>query len=384
MIIFRGSVKLIFKRIMRKVLEVPFLSQVDNDSSSHTSWYQECGFCAMGMVLVYLGIEGKTKGGRQLEDHLADEYGTRFGDSNRGAPLLMAKHFADYGVVDHAKYSGTVAEIRASIDRGLPVILHTDLTASGHIIIIVGYDDEKGVWIVHDPYGEYYASGYDVKVSEGKFEEYSYSLLDDKAGPDGNYWVHLIDSKHSKTAVKAIVKPEESLTSVDAKSKLLIEYSGSSGDPMVFLDAIKRQSKHLGFGIERNPFQLAYIMATVEHECAGTWEPISEWGGESTRYAPFYGRGYVQLTWKENYQKYQDILGLPLVKNPDLVKLPNVSLFILVQGMFRGVFTGLRLGHFIGGDRQHTNFVSARKIINGTDKDDEIAELAEKWLSKIS
>jgi hypothetical protein len=57
---------------------------------------------------------------------------------------------------------------------------------------------------------------------------------------------------------------------------------------------------------------LAYVLATAFHETARTMQPIEEYGkGKGKSYgAPdpqtgqtYYGRGYVQLTWKENYQK---------------------------------------------------------------------------------
>jgi putative chitinase len=51
---------------------------------------------------------------------------------------------------------------------------------------------------------------------------------------------------------------------------------------------------------------LAYILATVYHETAGTMNPIKEKGGEkylrSKAYYPYYGRDLVQTTWKANYE----------------------------------------------------------------------------------
>lgn len=67
---------------------------------------------------------------------------------------------------------------------------------------------------------------------------------------------------------------------------------------------------------------------------------------------------------------------------PELALEPDISLFILVQGMFRGTFTGYRLGNFIGSSEKATNFLAARKIINGTDKAAAIRDLALKWLPK--
>lgn len=128
--------------------------------------------------------------------------------------------------------------------------------------------------------------------------------------------------------------------------------------------------------------QIAYIMATVQHETAHTYRPIREFGGANRPYAPYYGRGYVQLTWRTNYQKYSDILGKDLVGHPDLALDPSISLFILVDGMARGIFTGRKLGQYVNVNR--TDFVGARKVINGTNKDHHIANLAQQWLTRLN
>jgi len=81
------------------------------------------------------------------------------------------------------------------------------------------------------------------------------------------------------------------------------------------------------------PEQQAYVLATVEHETNATFEPVIEaywvseqWREENLRYYPYYGRGFVQLTWDYNYDKYSDKLGVDLLADPDLVLEPNVSL----------------------------------------------------------
>jgi predicted chitinase len=93
---------------------------------------------------------------------------------------------------------------------------------------------------------------------------------------------------------------------------------------------------------------------------------------------PTRGRGYVQLTWKDNYRKYEKIMGLDLVDNPDLALEPENALFILVHGFRTGTFTGRKITDYINEDE--TDFYNARKCINGLDRAEEIAELAEKYV----
>lgn len=131
---------------------------------------------------------------------------------------------------------------------------------------------------------------------------------------------------------------------------------------------------------------VAYMLATTFHECAGTWQPISEYGkGKGLKYGSpdpvtgktYYGRGYVQLTWKDNYLTMGKILDVDLVNNPDLAMKPEIAYGIMTWGMRKGMFTGVGLPKYINGEK--CDYVAARKIINGTDKAELIAGYAVKF-----
>lgn len=128
-----------------------------------------------------------------------------------------------------------------------------------------------------------------------------------------------------------------------------------------------------------DPAQIAYVLGTVQHESG--FKPIPEIDGASAWYAPYYGRGFVQITHEANYRKYQDLLGIPLVSQPDLALRPDVAAFILVHGMRTGNFTGRKLSDYISGDNR--DFYNARRIVNGTDRASLIAGYAEQWLQKL-
>ena len=158
-----------------------------------------------------------------------------------------------------------------------------------------------------------------------------------------------------------------------------------------------------GGGADR---QLAYVLATAQHETANTMQPLAERGGDAyktrlsdvrgenpararyngndrpgdgVRYA---GRGYVQLTWKNNYRRVGERLGIDLVAQPDLALRPDIAARILVRGMRDGWFTGRRLDQYIGADR--ADFTAARRIVNGTDRAAHIAGLADAWWAAIA
>lgn len=145
------------------------------------------------------------------------------------------------------------------------------------------------------------------------------------------------------------------------------------GDTRLIIDACQSR------GVLRN--QAAYVLATAYHESAHTMKPIAEYGSrtylESKPYWPFIGRGYVQLTWKANYQKASERLGVDFVTNPSLLLQAQYAAPILVLGMIEGWFTGKKLADYI--DLQHSDFVGARHIINGIDRANLIALYATQY-----
>ncbi|GGA50968.1 hypothetical protein GCM10011385_00260 [Nitratireductor aestuarii] len=136
-------------------------------------------------------------------------------------------------------------------------------------------------------------------------------------------------------------------------------------------------------GLLRN--QAAYVLATAHWETARTMKPVREYGGEkylqSKPYYPFVGMGYVQLTWEANYRKASQILGVDFVGNPKLLLEPAHASEILVRGMMGGWFTGKKLSDYI--ILQRSDFVNARRIVNGMDKAQEIAVLAHEYDSLL-
>ena len=147
---------------------------------------------------------------------------------------------------------------------------------------------------------------------------------------------------------------------------------------------------------------LAYMLATIYHETARAMQPVREgdWPGHHTpdswrkthlRYYPYYGRGLVQLTWKENYQTateflrkfYPDEAGnIDLVNNPDQALDPKYAVAILFYGMSTGMFTGNSLHTYIHGNT--VDFVDARRIINGMDRADLIAGYANTFMAAVT
>lgn len=138
---------------------------------------------------------------------------------------------------------------------------------------------------------------------------------------------------------------------------------------------------------------VAYMLATVKRECGVKMLPIKEIGkGRGRDYDEvvkvkdpitgqerenvYYGRGFVQITWDYNYKKVGHKIGLgeKLFIEPDKALEFETAYKIMSVGMRNGLFTGVRLAQYISGTA--CDYVSSRKIINGSDHAQEIAKNA--------
>lgn len=139
--------------------------------------------------------------------------------------------------------------------------------------------------------------------------------------------------------------------------------------------------------------QVAYMLATCYHECR--FKSIVEIRAQkgTTIYrmqnkywaSGYYGRGYVQLTWKKNYEKFSPIVGLDLAKFPNLVLRPQIGARILVVGMKDGLFSGKKLADYFPGKGADVepDWLNARKIVNGTFQNELVAKAAVKILGVL-
>jgi len=157
----------------------------------------------------------------------------------------------------------------------------------------------------------------------------------------------------------------------------------------------------------------AYILATIKHETAHSWEPcyeafylnngsppdggvgspewLSELRSKAGRYeggvypaghpwagVPIYfGRGFVQLTHDYNYEKFDIVLKKPrfgtLFSGIDLLNIPEqaldkvVSMAVTSYGMLTEGFRGeppYTLSKYMGGNIEVPDFFNARDIVN--------------------
>lgn len=153
--------------------------------------------------------------------------------------------------------------------------------------------------------------------------------------------------------------------------------------------------------------QCAYLLATTAVETNWTMKPVKEayWLSEEKRRryfhkmydikgdrphvarmlgnlqpgdgAKFPGGGYTQVTGRTNYERLHDITGEPLLSQPELVLEPEIAVVALIEGALQGWWTGKKLGRYV--NLQKSDFYNARRVINGTDRAQKIADLAKQY-----
>lgn len=159
--------------MVAKSLPVAYLSQTDNSLNPNGA----CNVTVVATMQKFVGVKGNGVG--QLEDQLYS-LTVKHGINRHDAADLI-RLFNLKGVKARHTLSATEYDIKRSIDSGLPVGINGYFTRFGHFITIIGYDDYTEDWIVHDPFGEWFADGYDKNnwsyPDKGKTKRYSYGMV---------------------------------------------------------------------------------------------------------------------------------------------------------------------------------------------------------------
>jgi len=156
--------------------------------------------------------------------------------------------------------------------------------------------------------------------------------------------------------------------------------------------------------------KIAYMLATAELETGHTFNPVEEanWLSWKVRkkyfedmYDPilgknekrkkmaienentkpgdgvkYFGRGFVQITWKKNYRKMGEKFGVDLINSPEKAAEHDIAIKIMIYGCEEGKFSGVSLGDYINSKK--TDYYNARRVINGTDRASIVQGYAEK------
>ena len=108
------------------------------------------------MVLAYLGWSGRP-------DDITARFGKRRAQSPAGLASVFNQYASENGLAKRLDpiTNGSLSGLRAELDRGNPVIIHGFFTTFGHVLVVLGYDQNG--YYVNDPAGrwsEVFKGGY--------------------------------------------------------------------------------------------------------------------------------------------------------------------------------------------------------------------------------
>jgi GH24 family phage-related lysozyme (muramidase) len=167
-----------------KTLNVPYYSQRDNITQGSDNWTRTCFSSSCAMLAKFLK-PGSITGD---DDYISKR--RKFGDTTDANAQVAC--LRSLGINTRFVTTWNNAELRKSIDRGIPVpvgILHQGPSSAprggGHWIIVIGYQNDSaapggGYFIVHDPWGEINNSTGQYISTNGNKLKYSYSLFDSR------------------------------------------------------------------------------------------------------------------------------------------------------------------------------------------------------------
>jgi hypothetical protein len=174
---------------LRKVLPIKQNDQTDNSKLGRITPGGQCGYTSACMVMsAFIPQAENDKFVESFILMMDVDFINAVSNTRRGAILTnygsqIDRLLRDYLVPKKTKilpHSGTNEDIIKAIDSGSPVMAATMLTKDGHFICIIGYDNERKVWIVNDPYGQFsFSDSKYAKIGKnsGAGVEYPYTLL---------------------------------------------------------------------------------------------------------------------------------------------------------------------------------------------------------------
>lgn len=172
----------------------------------------------------------------------------------------------------------------------------------------------------------------------------------------------------------------------------------SDAEASRFVNFLKGIRENRFSGALTNP-EIAYLLATVRHETAFTYQPTEERGSETylkERYfkdqnirralgnttdqdaVDFRGRGYIMVTGRRNYEIVGKAIGVDLIAKPDVLMQPDIALKVLLTCfVIERCFTGKLMSDYLS--RDPPDYVNARRVFNGVDQAPKIADYAKRF-----
>jgi hypothetical protein len=168
------------KQPARNPLPTPYQSQRDNYRDASRTCFSSS--CAMLLMTLKPGVI-----------HSDDEYiKTVFSIGDTTDASVQIKALQQYGIKAKFVTTGNRELIQRQIDAGKPVpagFLHhsnyQNPSGAGHWLCIIGYDNQRGGYIVNDPWGEMNVASGVYSSTSGAKQLYPYATWEPRWMPDG-------------------------------------------------------------------------------------------------------------------------------------------------------------------------------------------------------
>jgi uncharacterized protein YvpB len=176
-------------------LPVKYYNQIDNSTNLFGTGYRQCNLTTCAMALNYL----LQRYGQKNLDKLAEEGGFKEGESVYARVLkdfgdtiyhdAQTKALKKFKAESYFSLTLSLGDVIETLATFTPVPVGVSYKKSGHIILLVGYNLEKKVFYVHDPYGVRAGSSnvyHDIGTSKGAFDVYTFETFERIWGDRGN------------------------------------------------------------------------------------------------------------------------------------------------------------------------------------------------------
>jgi hypothetical protein len=164
-------------------LHVKYRGQTDNDwHPTFGNGYRQCNLTSCTMLADFL-LDGElssmaaAQGLREPESvyqAILAPYGDTI-DHNCQTKALQELGIESY----YTQQSISADDLLLSLSMGMPVVIGVKYKDGGHIVLLVGHDPVRQLWLVHDPFGTRHGASdsYDIGIG-GAYDEYSYETFD--------------------------------------------------------------------------------------------------------------------------------------------------------------------------------------------------------------
>ncbi|OZH52345.1 hypothetical protein AFK68_24950 [Hydrocoleum sp. CS-953] len=163
-----------------KKLDVPYFSQLDNDTLYFGPGSRQCNLTSCSMFLAGLKPQLREESRHANYKEFESFYGetlAKYGDTTDHD--AQTKALRDFGVETYFSYTLSHADLMLCLKAGYPIVLGLAYHGSGHMVVATGFNLDKEEIFIHDPYGvRHGASGvYDIGVN-GSYDPYSFATLE--------------------------------------------------------------------------------------------------------------------------------------------------------------------------------------------------------------